>query len=77
MAEEAFLWGVIPAAAPAGHGLPKLFVSDDPNETAACVMTALIRMNNGFRMKREAVVSNQLADRFQHKIYCQRGAKYI
>jgi len=22
MAEEAFLWGIIPAAAPAGYGLP-------------------------------------------------------
>ena len=77
MAEEAFLWGIIPAAAPAGHGLPKLFVSDDLDETATCVMAALIRMNHGFHMKREPMVSNQLADRFQHKIYCQRGAEYI
>ena len=44
MAKEAFLWCIIPAAAPAGHGLPKLFVSDDLDETAACVMAALIRM---------------------------------
>lgn len=77
MAEEAFLWSVIPAVAPAGHGLPKLLVPDDLDETAACVMAALIRMNNGFRMKREPMVSHQLTDRFQHKIDRQRGPKYI
>ena len=59
MAEEAFLWSVIPAVAPAGHGLPKLLVPDDLDETAACVMAALIRMNNGFRMKRVSWLVNQ------------------
>jgi hypothetical protein len=42
MAVEAFLRSIVPAVAPAGHGLAELLILKDVDEAVAGVMTALV-----------------------------------
>lgn len=60
LTEEGFLWGVIPAVAPSGHGLPKLVLLEQILKGWACVMAALIRMDEGFFRQFEPLLLNQL-----------------
>lgn len=62
--KEAFLWRIVPTVTSPRHGLPQLFVMKDFDETMTGVMAALIRMYNGFSMKGDAMVVNQLIHGF-------------
>ena len=48
VAEEAFLWGVIPAVAAAGHGLDEFCILQLLDEGVAGVVAALIGVDDGF-----------------------------
>ena len=44
MTEEALLRGIIPAVAPAGHGLYEVGILELFDKSIACVMTSLVRV---------------------------------
>ena len=50
MAEEALLRSIIPAAAPAGHGLAQTAVFEELDETQAGIVAALVAVNQRLRI---------------------------
>ncbi|MCI8524522.1 MAG: hypothetical protein HFF17_01055 [Oscillospiraceae bacterium] len=68
LAEEALLWSMIPAAAPAGHGLPQAAVFEDLDETQADIVAALVTVNQRLRIHGDAVFLYQDMDCLQNEV---------
>ena len=68
MPKEALLRCVVPTVGFSGHGLAQMIVLNDLDEFQAGVMGALIAIDQGFRMQRNAMVFNQLIHRIKDKI---------
>lgn len=68
MAEEALLRSIIPAVAPAGHGLPQAAVFEDLDETQAGIVAALIAVNQRLRIQGDAVFLYQDIDCLQNEV---------
>ena len=61
MAEEALLRSIIPAVAPAGHGLPQAAVFEDLDETQAGIVAALVAVNQRLLIQGNAVFLYQVS----------------
>lgn len=77
MSKETFLRRVIPAISFAGHRAAKIVALNEFNKFAAGVMAALVAVDHGLRVKRDAMLPYQNIDRIQHKVNFQRRAKGI
>ena len=54
--EEALLRSIVPAVAASRHGLAKVGILQNLNELVAGVVNALIGMDDGFSVKRDAMI---------------------
>ena len=77
MTEEALLRGIVPAVAPAGHGLPQTGVADNLPELLAGIMAALITVNQRLDIQRNTMVFHEDMDGFQDEIHLKRVAEDI
>ncbi len=77
MAEKAFLRCIVPAIAFSGHGLSQLFVFDKLSELNACIMAALIGVDDRIGVQLISMITEQLMDRFQYKINFQVVADLV
>ena len=59
MPEKAFLGCVVPAVGFSGHGLAQMIVPDNLNEFKACVVGALIAVDQGFCLQRNTMDFDQ------------------
>ena len=77
MAVEALLWGVIPAVATTGHRLYEVGVLELLDIGIACVMTALVAVNDGLVIQNTAVLCDKRIDRFKHKVDLEAHAHLV
>lgn len=66
--KEALLGGVVPAVAPSGHRLPQLLVFHNTDKLITGVMAALVAVQDGRALQRNAVILDKLQNRFKDKI---------
>ena len=59
VSEEAFLRRIVPAVGFPGHGLAQMIVPDNLNEFKACVVGALIAVDQGFCLQRNTMDFDQ------------------
>ena len=77
MAEEALLRSIIPAVAPAGHGLPQAAVFENLDETQAGIVAALVAVNQRLRIQGNAVFLYQDMYCLQNEVQFKRWAEDI
>ena len=77
MSKEALLRSIIPAVAPAGHGLPQTAVFEDLDETHTGIVAALVTVNQCLRIQGNAVFLYQAVDRLQNEIQFKGWAEDI
>ncbi len=66
MAEEAFLWSVVPAVSLSGHGLAQALVAEYFNKAVACIMAPLVAVQDCGQVRKGTVVRKIGDVRKQH-----------
>ena len=74
VAEEALLWGVVPAVAAAGHGLDEGSVLQLLDEGVAGVVAALVGVDDDLVIQGTAVFPDELVDRVEDEVHLETEA---